>query len=804
MILLLSGSIAIHAQEEYFEQYNQDLIRITYEKIYLHTDRNIYSVREDIWFKIYLLDGKTHTPLPGVNTVYVDLVNPLGEVLIHKPVLVENGTGNGNYTIADSVRTGTYTICAYTSYMRNLDIESMFKKEIVISQIHLDDGGQVSTGQADATPIEEQGDPAVLIEFMPEGGYLSAGIPNTLAFKITANNGTGINLKGIITDNNGVIVDSLQGTHLGMGKINFIPRTGIGYNAILDVHPYDTFPLPLAYRIPQLQFVGIKDEIVQFSINSPSVYNKEGVYYFAVKARGQLSFYVQAKIGRGINTLNFHLDNFKPGLNQAVLLDNNFTPRAERLFYIPGAPRADANIQLSRETYKRREKAEVRLQLMSQADISAGGSFSMSVINLDQIGISGIPPENIFSYLELTSEVRGHIEGPGYYFSQPYDSVKEDLDLLLLTQGWTRYIWDDDYISSLPDLEYRQEPGLTVEGYAQSYLGMDLEQGNIILLVPEINLITETTTDSTGYYKFDNMILFDSTKIAVQSRSRINLNNTRLAEVNYPVPLPPVFPEPLRFIPAPDGLEAYNKNAYPRYVSNSYFDYDRSTILIEEVTVVEDRSIEDDGHFRIYGEPTHVIDMDDHSDVGYWDVWTFMQGRVPGLRITDEGVFSNRVGATTDTGGMLIYLDGIESDFEIVSTIPLQDIDKIEVLNDAFSMTAFGMSGANGVISIFTKRGEGASAGLPVFDIIAKTIEGYARTKEFYMPDHENQQTDPAVIDHRATVFWAPNLIPDSTGTCTVSFFNSDDLGRIGIIAEGILNNGTPGVAKAFYRVERE
>ena len=487
------------------------------------------------------------------------------------------------------------------------------------------------------------------------------------------------------------------------------------------------------------------------------------------------------------------------------MLDDNFFPRAERLFYIPGGPTAEMNLQVAAESFKRREKTEVRLEIKNSQDISAGGSFSMAVINMDQIGISEITSDNIVSYLKLSSEIRGHIENPGYYFSQPYDSVKEDLDILLLTQGWTKYIWEDKYVAALPVVKYQNENGLTVEGHVQKYLGSSvLEEGNVILLVPEENIVLETTTDSAGYYHFDNIILFDSTKIAVQSRNKTNRRNTRLIDVNYPIITPPVFPEPDPLLLTNAVLEAYNKNAYPRYVSNSYFDYDRSTILIDEVTIIEDKSMEDDGHFRIYSEPTHVIDMDDHSDVGYWDVWTFLQGRVPGLRFADGKVLSNRVGATTDSGGVLIYLDGRESDYETVSTIPLQDIDKIEVLNDAFNMTAFGMRGANGVISIFTKRGESVHSNVPVFDIIAKTIEGYAIAREFYMPDYENQQTDPAIIDHRATIFWAPNMTPDSTGTCTVSFFNSDDTGRIAIISEGILNNGKPGIAKAFYRVEQE
>jgi TonB-dependent SusC/RagA subfamily outer membrane receptor len=789
IILTLSNFQQVYSQREYFDQINKELSRFSNEKIYLHTDRNIYSSREDIWFKIYLLDGKSHVPLAGVNDVYVDLVNSEGEILIHKPFFIDNGTGNGNFTIGDTLESGVYSIYAYTNYMQNFGFESFFEKKITISQI-----------QVKSTGIKEESQPGVSLQFMPEGGYLSNNITNTLAFKITSEKGKGVNMKGTIMDQSGQSIRSFNSTHLGMGKINFTPQPEKQYYAVLEEYPSQTFQLPPSYNKPQLKYLGVRDSNVRFMLSDQSTSQDEKRYYIAIKAKGSLNFYLTIKFYTSFILIEIPEDDIQSGLNQAILFDKDFVPLAERLFYLPGAPRADLNIQLAREIFKPREKTEVRLKLLDQEEISLGGSFSMAAVNLDQIGVNDIPLENIVSYLELSSEIRGPIENPGYYFSEPNDSVKENLDLLLLSQGWTKYIWDEQFVASLPKFRYQREVGFTIAGHAQKLFGKSgLQEGKITLTVPEASVVTETTTDSNGYFHFDNIPLFDSTEFFIRSRDKRNRKNSRLIDANLIVTPPYIFPE-LKF-PNPDmkALESYNKNASSRYVSNSYFDFDKSTILIEEVTIVKEKEPEEDGNLRLYSEADDVVDMDDYKTLVYTDFFTFVQGMsLPGVSVVGDEIYIRNADRPA-----LIILDGMVLDNARARAIVMQDVDKIEVLKDV-SAVAYGVRGANGVVVIYTKRGEIIYHDPPTFDVIVKSIEGYAKAKEFYMPDYDNPESDPPGIDHRATVFWAPFLSPDTTGICTVSFHNSDDVGKVAIIVEGILSNGTPGQTMAFYWVKRE
>lgn len=800
LVLSFTGIEVVHAQPNFFEQYNNRLTGFLHEKVYLHTDRNIYSANEDLWFKIYLVDARTHIPLPGINNAYVDLVNNEGETLIHKPFLIINGLGFGDFRLSDSLRTGAYTLYAYTNYMKNYGDESFFKKEIIISQIIKSEGGEVLLAKAEPSPGEFVYKPAVNLQFMPEGGYLSNNLLNTLGFKLTNRDGKGKNFKGHILDSKGNFIDSLDATHNGMGMAFFRPQRDMKYYAVVNDYPLDTFALPASFDRPQLQYDGITDSLVLFKIRDLAAYSEDKTYYLAIKAKGELSFYLEKKLTAAINSVNIHLRNFRPGLNKAILLDSNFTPLAERLFFIPGAPQLEITLRTNQPDYKTRGKTDISLEIQNEEDKAAGGSFSMAVIHLDQAGISDIPDDNIISYLELSAEIRGNIEDPGYYFSQPYDSVSKNLDLLLLTQGWSKYIWDENYLDSLPEFKYRKEEGLSIHGQAQRLvLNKALEEGNIILFVPSELIIMETNTDSSGMFYFHNLILFDSTKIAVQSKNKKNKPNSRLIDVNYVVTPPPVFPKPEYNLTDSLSLKYYNELAYSRFLNDRYHKFDKDHILLEEVTVVGKKKEEDDGHFRMYSQANNVIDMDEYPNYSYSDLFMFLQGLVPGLYISGDQISIRRAGQSP-----LILLDGMEIDVISARGIPLNVIDKIEVLKDASNTAVFGMRGGNGVIAIYTRRGENVYYESPSFNLISKSVEGFAQAREFYAPNYENPDSIQKAIDKRATLFWEPNLIPDSTGIAKVTFFNSDDTGRVAVITEGITGSGKPGVASVYYRVKQE
>jgi TonB-linked SusC/RagA family outer membrane protein len=89
-------------------------------------------------------------------------------------------------------------------------------------------------------------------------------------------------------------------------------------------------------------------------------------------------------------------------------------------------------------------------------------------------------------------------------------------------------------------------------------------------------------------------------------------------------------------------------------------------------------------------------------------------GKIPGAQIsTVSGNPGDQVnivlrGINTVQGGTrpLVLLDGVEVPFSSLTTIDLTQVDRVEVVQGAASASLYGAQGANGVIQIFTKRGQ--------------------------------------------------------------------------------------------------
>jgi hypothetical protein len=102
------------------------------EEIYIHSDRDDYISGENMWFNLYLIDRKSFKPSSDSKIAYFELLNQENRPVIQKKLLLEGGFGPGQITLPDTLSTGTYTIRAYTSWMKNFLPDNCFIKEIHI------------------------------------------------------------------------------------------------------------------------------------------------------------------------------------------------------------------------------------------------------------------------------------------------------------------------------------------------------------------------------------------------------------------------------------------------------------------------------------------------------------------------------------------------------------------------------------------------------------------------------------------------------------------------------------------------
>lgn len=103
------------------------------EKIYLHMDKPYYAPGDTLWLKTYLFDAGYLSPAKKSGIVYIEIANDQNQVVKRIMVSIFMGLGIGNVPLAiDDFQQGSYTIRAYSNWMRNFDEQYIFKKQFYI------------------------------------------------------------------------------------------------------------------------------------------------------------------------------------------------------------------------------------------------------------------------------------------------------------------------------------------------------------------------------------------------------------------------------------------------------------------------------------------------------------------------------------------------------------------------------------------------------------------------------------------------------------------------------------------------
>ncbi len=102
------------------------------EKIYLQLNSTVFTKDNSIWFKAIVVDSKDHQPTDLSGVLYVELINPFEQLLEQKLIKLEDGIGDGFFSLNESYPTGTYLIRAYTAWSRNFGIDFYFKQYIKV------------------------------------------------------------------------------------------------------------------------------------------------------------------------------------------------------------------------------------------------------------------------------------------------------------------------------------------------------------------------------------------------------------------------------------------------------------------------------------------------------------------------------------------------------------------------------------------------------------------------------------------------------------------------------------------------
>ncbi len=779
------------------------------EKIYLHTDRDTYSNNDTIWYKIYLLQGQTLIPENGNRNVYVELINQNDTLKIRHLHQTSNGFGKGQLCLSDfKLSAGNYELRAYTSFQRNYGDDFLYRKNIQIVAIF---GQKPAFGKTDKSSANYSTKEAIVpvdLQFLPEGGHLTNNLPCICAFKSIAPGGRSIEVSGWIEDETGNWVCDFSTKHQGMGRVIIQPQPGKRYFGKLNGFPDVSVELPAATDDVQFAVRQANDSLVTVRLAKNDIPRTPEQYYLIGSANGILNFYLPVSLTDYFFQANVSAERFSPGINQITVADSLMRPVAERLIFVPKRDLLSVQVTSKGTEFGKRERVDVDLKTFCGAD-SLPANLSVSVVNESQAVSLEEYPQSILSYLLVRSELRGNIENPDYYFKDDSVETRKNLDLLLLCQGWRNYKWGQ-FGDTLPDMRFAKDFGLAVQGKLKRlFWNKGARDGKITMFLRSKEggfYIDETLSDSLGNFRFNPAIFPDSVSVFMQGVNKNENRNTELINISTFDDAPAS-----QFSGYQPGSEEELNTLELQRMANLRLSYDKEfhpdkyNILLDEITVTETKKQteeEDDGHSRIYGPADNVLKVDDKA-LSYSDIWMYISANVPGVNYNGNSItIRGAVTFSEESSTPHFLLDGVPVEKEMLDGISLTEVDKIEVLKSAGNLAVFGMKGGNGVISVFTKRGDMGQKEVYYKGIISDILRGYANVRQFYSPVYPADNSE--IPDHRATIYWNPEIVSNQKGEAHFSFFTSDDTSSVLIKVEGVSFDGKPGVGLGRIYMNRE
>ena len=645
------------------------------------------------------------------------------------------------------------------------------------------------------------------VQFFPESGNLVNGVRSKVAFKATGADGLGADIKGTVVDDQNNTITTFDIQHLGMGIFNLLPATGRTYKANITFADGSTksFDLPKAIDTGFVLSIDNTDpDNVKLKISASHALlasNPDDTISVMAQAGGQVYFAAQSKVSSSNFTASVSKSRFPSGVVQFTLFSSKGEPLNERLVFIQNPDQLKMDVTTAKPTYAPREKVKINLNAQSADSKPVVGAFSVAVIDETKVPFKEEDESTILSNLLLTSDIKGYVEKPNYYFTVVNEKTKADLDVLMLTQGYHRFEWKRILKDDMPPLAYEPEKTLHISGHIKTSGGKPVPHGKVTLLaIGGGTFFMDTVTDEQGKFSFNNLVFRDSVRFVIQARTSKDRKNVEidLDDIN-PQKVTQNKNAPNMQVSISDGLSAYMQNSKSYYDAQLKYGLGNHIIALKEVVIKDKRpaALKHSDNLNGPGNADQVILGD--KLLGCPTLSICLQGVLFGV------TFRNGIPYSTRGGALTINVDGMflqNSEYDMINT---NDIASIEVLRTPMYYSIYGsQAGPGGVILITMKRGDEDHSYLsrPAPGIVTVSPKGYYKIREFYSPKYDDPKTNTAVADLRSTIYWNPDVITDKDGNASFDFFNAGSKGTYRVVIEGIDSDGNIGRQVYRYKVE--
>lgn len=615
------------------------------------------------------------------------------------------------------------------------------------------------------------------VKFFPEGGAL-INIPHqNVAFKAQGADGFSKEIEGFLFNSKGDTLTNFRSEHNGMGIFTMNPVNNETY--YVTVRTNDS--ITKRFDLPAIEPKGIsiamshyKQEI-RYEIQKTEATEWPQKLFLLAHTRGKLAILQPINPKRTFGKMNDSL--FTEGITHFMLIDEQGNALSERLIFVPDHKPNQWQITTEQPTYGKREKVSLQIAAKDSEGNPVEGTFSVSITDRKSIQPDSLA-DNILSNLLLTSDLKGYVEDPAFYFLNQDARTLRSIDYLMMTHGWRRHKMEN--VLRTPSLNFTNyiEKGQTISGRIMGFFGANVKKGPICVLAPKYNIIATTETDEKGQF-IVNTSFRDSTTFLVQARTKKGFAGVDILMD------PPQYPVATHKAPYFNGattfMEDYLMNTRDQY----YMEGGMRVYNLKEVTVTAKRERPSSKSIYTGGINTYTVEEDRLQ--GYGQTAFDAASRLPSVTITN----GSEIHIRNNSEPAIIVIDDIvyEDASDILKDIQVSDMSSISLLRGADAVI-LGPRASGGAVVITLKDPRNLPA-RPAQGIITYTPLGYSESVEFYHPTYDTPEKKNAQrSDFRSTVYWNPELRLDAEGKATIEYYTPDSTAPEDIIIEGVDKNG--------------
>lgn len=400
------------------------------------------------------LNGKPDAEFIQPVAIKSTTLNPLvDQVSVFKPF--DERTGNGTVLLKILTSENRFVEDAQIKYQIGRDkqvLKSAVAKSSIIGELMIDYPADKITSENNLLSISiKKGNhnryvkfelpvrnkASYQVSFYPEGGYLVNDLMSTVGFEIKDEAKAGIKGRGVLYED-GTAIDTIATSSMGIGTFYLMPKSLKRYTVKLlaDGQEAISYPLPLALNkgvaLSMASAIGNNELKTQLEANFNTsvhvlVHNFSDIFLQAT---------LDLKAGK-MQGIRFDLDSVPVGLHTITVLDSNYKPLAERIFFAHYDQINQVTVEPDKNEYQTRGQVKLKLKITGKDNKPVTGLVSVVCVQANRLLLTN--NTTIVDAYYLNNQLT---DFPNNSFGLKF-ADKDYLNDVLLVKGWRKYKWPE-------------------------------------------------------------------------------------------------------------------------------------------------------------------------------------------------------------------------------------------------------------------------------------------------------------------------------------------------------------------------